>query len=123
MNMTSSEFSEIRAELFSMISKADGKVKPEENKAVEELLSDEPMIKSDFAQALYHWSVKTEIEEAERHDIFSKLENLDMAQKVNLVKAFWTIAIADGEIHPLEKVQIQTIMKIMGVEDDQMDLG
>lgn len=111
---------EIRAELLSMIAKADGTVKDIENSAAEAILNDSGSLNEVFAKELYHWSVQTDVENDEQEDIVDRLKDLELEEKVALVRALWAVAASDGEIHPAELSTINDMMNAMGVDHNMV---
>lgn len=94
---------ELRAELFSLVSKADGKIKDVEKFTSETMLENDSKFHEVFAKEMYHWSLKNDVTDEEKLDLLLRLKKLDIDQKVDIVRSLWMVAISDHEIHPLEK--------------------
>lgn len=114
--VSSSAIVEIRAELLSMVAKADGKVMDIENLTAETILENSGSIHEVFAKDLYNWSVKTTLETDEQENLYSQLKNLPVAEKVSIVSSLWAVAASDGEIHPKERSTIKELMELMDVD-------
>lgn len=117
-DIQSSTLIEIRAELLSMVAKADGKVKEVENLTAETILENSGSIHEVFAKDLYNWSVKTTLQNDEQENLFEQLSTLPLEEKISIINSLWAVAASDGEIHPKERSIIKELMKLMGVDEN-----
>lgn len=122
-DLTAASMVEIRAELLSMVTKADGKIRDIENVTAETILERSGSLHEEFAKDLYNWSVKTSLEHEEQENIFAKLSLLPASEKVDLINSLWAVAASDGEIHVNEQTMIKEMMAVMGVDDSMVSAG
>ncbi len=88
--------------IFAQIAKADGQIKKVEDLNVEAILECLAAGNAPDAISRYH-DRKNSVDLANAAGPIKKLAEIDLARKLEIVRALWQIAICDGELHVEEE--------------------
>ena len=109
----SNEHLALLVKLLADMTKADGKVLNVENTAAETVLESHRPNYNELVKRLYQATVQTHPKNCRSKAVNRLIADLDIDQKLDVLRAMWIVANSDGEIHPDEQVMILDVMKAM----------
>ncbi|MFT6925153.1 MAG: putative tellurite resistance protein B-like protein [Psychromonas sp.] len=102
--------------LLCEVSHTDKTMQPEEIAAIESTLCKLLSIDKSKAKELVLIATETIKSSNSLFDFTSKLRELDRQSRINLIRAMWEVAYADGHLDPLEEAIIRKVATLIYVE-------